>query len=160
MKRIFGSLFAMIAAVFGLFDDCNGAVCNGYQISLEAELPVIKKAARRNGIEPGSDDFALLLAIRKAENGRAGCEFGVTHPRAWDTDLDTQAGWSAATITKHHKRFRSAEVSAAFINSLGNRYCPAANDPDGNKNWKRNVKFWFAKFEEVQNADTSEKDAG
>ena len=153
-------MLAMIAAVFGFFDTCDGAVCTGYQISLEAELVVIKKAAQRNGIEPGSDDFALLLAIRKAENGRAGCEFGVTHPSAWDTDLDTQARWAAATIMKHHKRFRSAEVSAAFINSLGNRYCPAVNDPDGNKNWKRNVKFWFAKFEKDQNAYTSEKDAG
>jgi hypothetical protein len=37
-------------------------------------------------------------------------------------------------------------VTTTFINSLGDRYCPASCDPAGNKNWKRNVNFWFEKF--------------
>jgi hypothetical protein len=137
---------AIIGVFFGIIPSCDGAVCKGY-LTLKAELPTIRKAAERNGIKYGSDDWYLLLAIRKAENGRDGCEFGVTHPRAWDTNLDTQAGWAAATIVKHHKRYGSDEVTLEFILSLADRYCPASCDPDGNKNWKRNVNFWFDKFQ-------------
>lgn len=76
-----------------------------------------------------------------------GCEFGIADPRAWDTNLDTQAGWAAATIVKHHKRYGSDYVTLGFILSLADRYCPASCDPDGNRNWKRNVWYWFDKFQ-------------
>jgi hypothetical protein len=127
--------------------ECDGAVCKGY-LSLKAELPTIRKAAERNGIHHGSDDWYLLLAIRKHENGRAGCEFGIKDPRAWETNLDTQAGWASATINGQHKRFGIDEVIPEFINSLANRYCPVISDPAGNENWKRNVLYWFNAFKQ------------
>jgi hypothetical protein len=139
------TLLAIIGIFFGLMLECDGAVCKGY-LSLKAELPTIRKAAERNGIHHDSNDWYLLLAIRKAENGRAGCEFGIKDPRAWETNLDIQAGWASATINGQHKRYGSDEVTTAFIDSLANRYCPVSCDPDGNKNWKRNVNFWFEKF--------------
>ena len=147
MKLLLAILAGMMVC-FGIVPDCGGAVCKG-QIGLASELPVIRKAAERNGIEFGSDDWFLLLAIRQAENGRSGCEFGVRHPKAWDTCLDTQAGWAAATIIKHHRRFDSGEVTTAFIYSLADRYCPASCDFEGNNNWKKNVRFWFVKFREI-----------
>lgn len=111
-----------------------------------SDLNIIRTAARTNGIKYGSDDWYLLLAIKKAENGRRGCEFGIKHPKAWDTDLRTQAGWCSATIMKHHERYGSLKVNPEFIDSLGDRYCPASDDATGNENWKTNVKFWFNKY--------------
>jgi len=145
LLKLLSAVTAGFGVLVGIVPDCNGAVCKGY-LSLQAEIPTIRKAALRNSIKFDSDDWFLLLAIRKQENGRSGCEFGVKHPKAWDTNLDTQAGWASATIVKHHERFGSDKVTPEFIDSLGNRYCPKEVDPIGNKNWKRNVKYWFEKF--------------
>ena len=145
LLKFISAALAGFGVLFGIVPDCDGAVCRG-KLSLEAEIPTIRKAALRNSIKFGSDDWFLLLAIRKAENGRDGCEFGIKHPKAWDTNLDTQAGWASATIIKHHKRLGIAQITPEVINSLGNRYCPKEVDPIGNKYWKRNVKYFFEKF--------------
>jgi hypothetical protein len=141
------TLLAIIGILFGVIPDCDGAVCKGY-LSLKAELPTIRKAAERNGIHHRSDDWYLLLAIRKAENGRDGCQFGIKDPRAWDTNLDTQAGWAAATIVKNHQRFGNKVVTDEFICFLQKRYCP---DIEGGKDWLKNVRFFFKKFTEEIN---------
>lgn len=135
------TVLTIIGVLFGIIPNCNGAICTG-KLTLKAEWPTIKRAADRNRCV--GDDYLLLLAIRKAENGRAGLEFGIMNPKA--NNLDKQAGWAAATIVKHHKRFGDEKVTAEFIDSLANRYCPAAVDPEGNRNWKKNVRFWFEKF--------------
>lgn len=109
------------------------------------EYPVIVKAAKRNGIQEGSEEFFILLAIRKSENGPKGREFGILHPKAKDTNLDTQAGWSAATIVKNKQRWEKEGRPGDFITYLGKRYAPigASNDPRNlNKNWIKNVSFW------------------
>ena len=108
------------------------------------EYEAIRQAANRN--DCFDDDFLILLAIRKAENGGKGKEFGVKHERAWNTNLDTQAGWAAATIVKNRVRWRNAGKPATFIEFLGNRYCPKSCDPQGNINWNRNVNVWFNKL--------------
>lgn len=115
-----------------------------------AELHTITEAAKANNC---TDDalFTILLAIRKAENGRKGIEFGVLHPRATHqaNSLRVQAGWCAATISKTYKRWQAANSNLDFITFLGNRYCPleAANDPTGlNHNWIRNVRHWTYKL--------------
>ena len=107
---------------------------------IHPELSTIKAAAMRNNCH--GEDFTLLLAIRKAENGGSGKEFGIKHPKAWDTSLDVQAGWAAATIMQHHKRYPKLQGND-FIISLADRYCPVLDDPTGNKNWKKNVIFYF-----------------
>jgi len=139
------TLFTIIGILFGFIPDCEGAICIG-ELTLEAEIPTILNAAERNNIQFDSDDWFLLLAIRKAENGRAGCEFGIKHPRAWDTNLDTQAGWASATIVNHHRRFGSDVVTTEFVYSLGDRYCPWQVDSVGNVNWKANVWHWYTKL--------------
>ena len=89
--------------------------------------------------------LCVLFAIRNAENGRAGIEFGVLHPRAVDkpNSLRVQAGWAAATVSKNHKRWLDSKENIDFITFLGNRYCPvgADNDPTGlNRHWIGNVR--------------------
>jgi len=131
---------------------CDGAVC--VQVDLDpfiGELPVIIAAAKRN--KCNGDKFWLLLAIRKAENGGPGCEFGILDWKALEQirarpgdSLDIQAAWAAATIVKNHQRWKNAGRPGDFIDFLADRYCPVAADPEGNKNWKRNVRYWFEKF--------------
>lgn len=111
------------------------------------ELPTIYKAAKRNNCE--GENLKILLAIRQAENGRAGREFGVLHPKAVNTNLDTQAGWAAATVVKNRARWEKAGKPGDFITFLGKRYCPvdADNDPTGlNKHWIGNVKMWVGRI--------------
>jgi len=113
------------------------------------ELKTIVVAANRN--KCGGDLFLILLAIRKAENGRPGLEFGVLHPRAINTNLDTQAGWAAATVVKNYQRWLNSDKSLNFITFLGNRYCPTTGNLSAaerrlNGNWIGNVTKWYKIF--------------
>lgn len=107
------------------------------------ELATIADAAVRNRCF--GDNFLILLAIRKAENGGQGFEFGVV--KAKGTDLDTQAGEAAVSIIKNRRRFGvSTGENCDFIDFMAGRYVPPSVDPVGHENWKRNVKFWFEKL--------------
>lgn len=144
------TLLAIIGVLFGISPDCNGAICRG-KLTFEAEIPTIRKAAERNDVKFGSDDWFILLAIRKAENGRDGLQFGVMNPKAYN--LDTQAGWASATIIKNRARWiERGRPCYDFIEFLSNRYCPPEDDPEGNVNWKRNVRFWSEKLKQGDNA--------
>ncbi|MGA1979495.1 MAG: hypothetical protein ABSG99_02865 [Sedimentisphaerales bacterium] len=119
------------------------------------ELEIIARAAERNNCR--GDDFLILLAIRRAENGGPGREFGIKHrlcraaiEREPQRSLDIQAGWAAATIVKNRCRWEFAGRPGEFIDFLGDRYCPASVDSKGNKNWKINVKYFYNKFLEQQ----------
>jgi hypothetical protein len=115
--------------------------------SAHQSAATIIKAAERNGIKFGSDDWYLLLAIRKAENGKSGREWGIMNPKANTEEL--QAAWCACTIRNEHKRSGIDEVNDTYIESLAKRYCPvgAKNDPKRlNKNWIKNVKYWYRKL--------------
>ena len=107
------------------------------------EFDTIMEAAEANDCTR-PELICILFAIRTAENGRKGIEFGVLHPRAVDqpNSLRVQAGWCAATISKNYKRWTDSGENTDFITFLGNRYCPvgADNDPNGlNKYWISNV---------------------
>jgi hypothetical protein len=118
-----------------------------FAADLQKEIPTIRKAAERNGIRFGSDDWFLLLAIRQAENGGAAKQFGILSKTA--LTLDAQAANAACTIIKQHRRSGLAKVDDAYIRSLAARYCPlqANNDPQGlNKNWIRNVSYYYKKL--------------
>ena len=112
----------------------------------DKEYDTIMDAATNNGISKDDhENLSVLFAIRKAENGGPGVEFGVLHPKAKGTNLRTQAGWAAATIVKNRGRHNSKE-HGDFINFLGSRYAPkgAENDPKGlNANWIKNVKTHY-----------------
>jgi hypothetical protein len=142
LKAIITGFGVLCGLFFGFIPACGGAVC------LDNDILIIKIAAERNGIKYGSDDWYLLLAIRKAENGSK-YQFGVINEKA--NTLMFQAAWCAATIMHHHKRFGSNKVTPEYIESLGDWYCPKATDLIGNKNWKRNVNYWLKKLKEIQN---------
>ena len=129
-------------------------------LALDGEFATIAKAAVRNRCF--SNNFYILLAIRRAENGRPGREFGILHPRCAAAmrrrpaeTLDIQAGWAAATIIKNRDRWTNAgkpkrtwadDGADGFIFFLADRYCPASVDPAGNKHWKKNVSYYYKKI--------------
>lgn len=91
----------------------------------------------------------IVAAIRHAENGRAGREYGILHPKALGKDYRTQAGWCAATVQKTYDRWTRAGKPGDFVTYLGKRYCPvgADNDPQGlNRHWVKNVTAWRQKI--------------
>lgn len=47
------------------------------------------------------------------------------------------------TIRKNYFRWSKAGKPGNFIDWLGDRYCPPQIDKDGNKNWKKNVRFFL-----------------
>ena len=133
---------ALIFLVIWVYPTCEAKSAN------TGELGTILGAAVRNDLRP--ELYPLLLAIRRSESGPKGLEFGIMHPRAKYTNLDTQAGWAAATVQKNWDRWIKAGKKGKFIVFLGNRWAPigAANDPTGlNKNWITNVTYWSDHYE-------------
>jgi len=122
----------------------------------EQEYDIINYTADRVGVKP-----ALLMAIRKAENGREGLEFGIIPTKAYEEDkgifengkireyndeFEKQASWCAWTIKKNLERYKNSDFNGDFISFLQKKYCPigAENDPKGlNKNWENNVRFYL-----------------
>jgi hypothetical protein len=89
----------------------------------------------------------IVAAIRYAENGGAGKEFGILNSKA--NTYRKQAGWCAATVQKNWDRWMKAGCKEAFIDYLGKIYCPvgAENDPNGlNAHWVKNVRHWYWEF--------------
>lgn len=120
-------------------DGTTGIVKMSMEAHFPGEYETINKAAIRNGIKIGSEDEAILYAIRFAERGRKGLEFGILVPGV-DT-LDKQAGWAAASIIKSRVRWAKAGKPDDFITFMGARYCPPEDHPL-NANWASNVRFW------------------
>jgi len=149
--RLFIAILYGLSAIFILGDHPACAKTVLKEPDILKELPTIWQAAVRNKCY--CDDFLILLAIRKAENGGPGREFGILHPKCLaqierepERSLDIQAGWAAATIVKNKIRWHNADRPGDFIMFLGERYCSEEADPQGHINWVRNVKFWFKKF--------------
>ena len=90
----------------------------------------------------------IVAAIRYAENGGRGREYGILHPRVKPT-YRSQAGWCAATVQKNYDRWKKAGAKGDFIAYLGAKYCPLDDprDKDGlNRHWVRNVTYFCKKF--------------
>jgi len=125
----------------------------------DSEFEIINYTAECVGV-----DSAYLMAIRKAENGRDGLEFGIISTseygrdigivengefRGYKNEFEKQASWCAWTVKKNLERFRNSNFDGDFIEFLQVKYCPVGveNDPDGlNKNWAKNVRFYYDKF--------------
>ena len=89
-----------------------------------------------------------VAAIRYAENGRAGREYGILHPRV-DPTYRSQAGWCAATVQKNYDRWVKAGRKGEFVTFLGGRYCPLDDPRDKdklNRHWIPNVKKFKKRF--------------
>ncbi len=117
--------------------------------NLKNEWPRIREVALQHGVDP-----LFMLALRKAENGGPGREFGVLDGKSKTYEEQLQV--STKTIRrlldeyKHNplrlklngSGFRRIIYTEAFVIFAQKSYCPigAENDPnDLNKNWAENV---------------------
>jgi hypothetical protein len=109
----------------------------------QEEYDMTKLVADEYGLK--GDQRKLLFAIRYAENGRQGREFGVLTPEAQrfadDPDPEksflTQARWAAGTIKRRYD---------GDLQKFQQRWAPigAKNDPKNlNANWLKNVQEYM-----------------
>jgi hypothetical protein len=101
--------------------------------------------------------YAFTLAVRQQESGRPGREFGIMHPDALDTDLETQLEWFLATLLKDSIRWHTGKLWQGwnksdfvdFLQYFARKYAPigASNDPQNlNRFWEVNVRFLYELF--------------
>ena len=117
----------------------DGAVCAA---SFDDAIKVNIRPELRSTLAP------YVAAIRYAENGRAGREYGILHPRV-DPTYRSQAGWCAATVQKNWDRWKKAGAKGEFVVYLGGRYCPLSDPRDKdklNRHWIPNVKKFQKRF--------------
>ena len=113
------------------------------QVNPDQELSVISGVAQQYKLTP--EQTKLLFAIRRAENGTQGREFGVLVPEAMrfanDPDpmksFNIQAMWAAGTIKKRY---------TGDLKAFSQRWAPigASNDPKNlNANWLKNIEYFM-----------------
>lgn len=103
--------------------------------------PIILSALLLSGRSYAAVDAGKLAdAIYLAEGGKlAKVPYGVLSIR---TSNPRQVCLNS--IRNNQKRF--GDVSdAEFINCMADRWCPSSADPVGNRNWKRNVTYFYFK---------------
>lgn len=113
------------------------------------EQTIIVETARRRGLDP-----LALAAIRLAENGGPGREFGVLSVPA--PTYQAQADVAATSLVNSERRYRDAHgitakdgrgaYTPAFWEFFAARWAPidAANDPQGlNRYWLTNVTAFY-----------------
>ena len=116
---------------------------------VDNEFPVIMDAAKSNGLT--AEEAMFLVAMRFAENGGTGFEYGVKKVKG--TNLRTQAGWAAASIANNRARYDKYLRAGGAPNytlffahhggPFGRGFAPVEGVPQGEKelnvNWSGNV---------------------
>lgn len=122
----------------------------------DEEIAAIRKAAALRGV-----DWAFIAAIRKAENGGPGREWGVLSEDA--TTYQAQLTACCASVRNRLNDYPANPVCKVeradlpprvayregFIDYFARRWAPvgASNDPEGlNANWVKNVEAIYAEL--------------
>ena len=128
------------------------------------EIEIIMECAQRQGINP-----AYMFAIREAEKGEDGLQFGVLNTRKYKNDkllteadgtrrpyrskLEKQAHFAALSVKNNIVRWnnlgeKSQETYGDFFSYMGSRYSPVGGEKDDgtSKYWVRNFRGLFYKF--------------
>lgn len=109
---------------------------------------------------PLVNPYAFALAVRQAEGGRAGREFGVMHPDALDTGFDVQCEWFLHTFRNDTRRWHTNQLIHVggrtradfvdWISYFSQKYAPtqgATNDPTNlNQYHEPNVRRLYALY--------------
>jgi hypothetical protein len=87
------------------------------------------------------DAEKICQAIYLAEGGsRAKVPYGILSVKTKDPKQVC-----LNTIHNNYLRWQKDGRPSNFIIFLGDRYCPPSSDPNGNKNWKKNVTYFLGK---------------
>lgn len=88
---------------------------------------------------PATEQQRIANAIYRIEGGaKAKQPYGILSVKV--TSEQDARRVCLNTIRNHWKRWQAQGATNYFGDSLGDRYCPAAADPTGNRNWKRNFR--------------------
>ncbi len=104
------------------------------------EWPTLLKVASDYNLS--KEDTIMLLAIRDAENGGKGFEFGVKQAKG--IDLETQAKWCAGSIRANRLRYRQLVQQGVYKGSrrtIGLQDKPIVDPPSGMILWVKDVEF-------------------
>lgn len=83
-------------------------------------------------------------AIYKAEGGpKARKPYGVLSIPVRDEAHARQI--TLNSIRNNWKRWEKAGKPGDFVDFMADRWCPPSVDPVGNRNWKKNVKYFLSK---------------
>lgn len=136
MKRVIAIIFLSVASAHGVGIPATAKAVTRSMPDREARI--LGQVAEEYGLS--SDEWKLLLTIRRIENGRQGLELGVgsnypKHParrfaRNPDRSLQVQARWAAGTIRQRY---------TGDIDAFAKIYCP----PNW-KQWARMAKYWMS----------------
>jgi hypothetical protein len=99
------------------------------------------------------DVFPFTFAVRQHEAGRKGIEFGIMHPEAVNTNLETQLEWFLHTLMKDSIRWHTdklwngwkKEDFPDFISYFARKYAPPEASPL-NRYWETNVRKYYDMF--------------
>ena len=119
---------------------------SGMSSAEENDIAIALKVAKE--LQLSREQRNLLMAIRCAENGGRGREYGVLSVKA-ETQYD-QARVTARSILNNLRRWEEAGRPGQFVEFMCRRWCPvgAQNDPSGlNRHWVKNVQYYLTSLE-------------
>ena len=117
--------------------------------TIPALLAIFLLCSCRSG--PIPEEFAgrLADAIYHAEGGaKARVPYGILSVKVRDAAHARRV--CLTTVRNNWLRWETAGKTGAFVDFLADRYCPPSADPAGNRNWKRNVRFFLTQPKEMK----------
>jgi hypothetical protein len=120
---------------------------------LTAFVPMLLLLAlTANAAPPEGFPAKMADAIYKAEGGTKACvPYGVLSikpPASAKTPAELSA-WARRitlnSVNNNWRRWEAAGKPGTFVAFFADRWCPPSADPQGNRNWKRNVAFLLGK---------------
>lgn len=88
---------------------------------------------------PAAEQQRIANAIYRIEGGaKASKPYGILSVKV--TSEPDARRVCLNTINNNWRRWQTAGATNYFGDFIGDRYCPAAADPTGNRNWKRNFR--------------------
>ena len=102
-------------------------------------LVALLAAAAGHARLPDAQASAIVDAIYRVEGGaKARAPFGILSVRV--STLEEARRVCYNTVQNNHDRWLRAGRPGEYLDFLADRYCPAAADAAGNRNWKKNIR--------------------
>jgi len=129
------------------FQDEIPQIINGIRNFISYEYCLLRQ------YPPPVDIYPFTFAVRQQESGPEGLEFGIMHPEAKNTDLQTQLEWFLYTLMKDSIRWHTGKLwnnwrkedFSDFIAYFARKYAPPEAS-DLNKVWESNVRKYYVMF--------------
>lgn len=112
------------------------------------ELPMVLEACKKNGCWT-AERLSLVMAIRKAEGGGKGFEYGCVN--RYGGSYRQQVGSCCATVRNFMDKNGYDNINSAVVMKLARKYAPYDV-----QTWYPNVMHWYKKFLPLVNKAVSD----